>query len=704
MAVTLSEAGRLLAETGLEGEGAFQVLASIAHHGAFQDRDEARHLLIRVLDRRDELATPLQDMLQALVREHGLFPYLRDVLGLSLADRLAFEVHRPSPALSDDIVFHSQQAIVYERLLAGENVVLSAPTSFGKSLVIDAVLAARDFRNAAVVVPTIALMDECRRRLARLNDKYKIITHGTQRLADRNLFVMTQERLLEMRELPPLDFFAIDEFYKLDPTHSDERANQLNIVFHQLLSTRAQFYLLGPNITGLTDDTSAALRATFIETGFTTVVSDVERINVKDEDLPNALADTCRRVGPETLIFCKSPNRIREVAPWLMDRGIGGGRALNDAADWIAEAYHPDWLVGRALRQGVGIHHGRLPRALGDDVVRLFNEGRLPYLLVTSTLIEGVNTSARNVIILDNKIANKNYDYFTFSNIRGRSGRMSRHYVSRVVVFNPTPRPADLTIDVPILTESSKVSDQILLQLPEEELTERSRQQLAPYYQQDVVSIDTLRQNKGLAPARQLQAAERLAAEPTRWAAALNWRGAYPTTNQVKALGELLFSLTGSGKAVRTAAQLGARVNMLRFHRGNLRALTQQQIDRGIKVDDAVEDALDFARNWAQFKIPTALTAAGSLAADVLGRTGRRTSDTTVFAGDLENLFLPPFTTVLEEYGLPASLTVKLASALYLQRARSLDDVLVRLQILDIATATLGPFEREMLADTRRAL
>ena len=163
MAVTLSEAGRLLAETGLEGEGAFQVLASIAHHGAFQDRDEARHLLIRVLDRRDELATPLQDMLQALVREHGLFPYLRDVLGLPLADRLAFEVHRPSPALSDDIVFHSQQAIVYERLLAGENVVLSAPTSFGKSLVIDAVLAARDFRNAAVVVPTIALMDECRR-------------------------------------------------------------------------------------------------------------------------------------------------------------------------------------------------------------------------------------------------------------------------------------------------------------------------------------------------------------------------------------------------------------------------------------------------------------------------------------------------------------------------------------------------------------
>jgi replicative superfamily II helicase len=131
-------------------------------------------------------------------------------------------------------VFHSEQAVVYERLLSGENVVLSAPTSFGKSLVIDALLAARDFRNAAVVVPTIALMDECRRRLARLGDRYKIITHGTQRLTDRNLFVMTQERLLEIDRLPPLDFFAIDEFYKLDPDHSDERSNQLNILFHRL--------------------------------------------------------------------------------------------------------------------------------------------------------------------------------------------------------------------------------------------------------------------------------------------------------------------------------------------------------------------------------------------------------------------------------------------------------------------------------------
>ena len=66
----------------------------------------------------------------------------------------------------------------------GENVVLSAPTSFGKSLVVDAYLDASDFTNAVVIVPTIALMDETRRRLQRLAgaDRYKVITHSSQQL------------------------------------------------------------------------------------------------------------------------------------------------------------------------------------------------------------------------------------------------------------------------------------------------------------------------------------------------------------------------------------------------------------------------------------------------------------------------------------------------------------------------------------------
>ena len=53
----------------------------------------------------------------------------------SRTDSREYEAHRPYPEIHDDVVLHAEQAMVYERLLAGENVVLSAPTSFGKSLV-----------------------------------------------------------------------------------------------------------------------------------------------------------------------------------------------------------------------------------------------------------------------------------------------------------------------------------------------------------------------------------------------------------------------------------------------------------------------------------------------------------------------------------------------------------------------------------------
>jgi hypothetical protein len=705
MAVTANQARSILNADQITTSQAFDALAAIGRHGTLVDRNEARDLVIRALDRRSQFSGACYELLQGLVREYGLFPYLRDVIQLPLADQIAYEVHRPTAwSFREDLVFHSEQAMVYERLLSGENVVLSAPTSFGKSLVIDAILAARDFTNAAIIVPTLALMDETRRRLAHLGDRYKVITHGTQRRGTRNLWVMTQERMLEMGVPEGLDFFVIDEFYKLDPSHSDERSSQLNILIWQLLETRAQFYMLGPNITALTGATADRLRATFISTGFSTVATDIERVHSTKDQLPDDLAEICRRVGPGTLIFCSSPRRTREVAQWLLDRGVGEGRDVDAAADWIAETYHPSWIVGRALRQGIGIHHGRLPRALGHHMVRLFDEGRLPYLIVTSTLIEGVNTAAKNVVILDNKIATKKYDYFTFSNIRGRSGRMLRHFVGRVVVFNPEPRAADLSVDVPVLSQSGAASPEVLIQLPDEALSDESRQRLRPYREQRLVDVDTLRANKGVSLDRQMQAAEALTSQPVTWSRVLTWNGPFPTAQQVNQASEVLFGLTGAGNGVRMARQLGARINILRFHRGNVKALVANQIESfGSEPNEAVEDTLDFVRNWAQFKIPTALTTLGNLALDILSRHGRTSTDPAVFAGQIESLFLSPFAAVLEEYGLPVSLTTKIESDLQLARARTLDDVLERLRSMR-RPGNLSPFEREMFDDARADL
>jgi len=307
------------------------------------------------------------------------------------------------------------------------------------------------------------------------------------------------------------------------------------------------------------------------------------------------------------------------------------------------------------------------------------------------------------VIVLDHTIARKKYDYFTFANIRGRSGRMFQHYVGRVVVFNPEPKPADLTVEIPVVSQSRQASVEVLLHLPEEQLTDESRARLAPYLQQTDVPVDTLRTNRGVKLDLQIAAARTMAADPHRYRDALHWNGSYPTTAQVHAVSELMVDMLGKSGVVTSARQLGARINLLRRHRGDLRPLIAADIEYGKTVDKAIDDNLNFVRNYAQFQVPTALAAAETIGRDVLGPTATVTS-TAAFAGELENLFQSPYTTVLEEFGLPNAVVRKLRRQLDLDSASGLDDVLERLHRIDAAASGLHPFEVEMLRDTQASL
>lgn len=111
------------------------------------DAPLAREMVIRALDHAD-LFEPLDGLLDALARQVGLFPYAAPER-LGLRDQLAWEAHRPLDLQLDgkDIVFHREQADVYRGLMDGQSFVLSAPTSFGKSLVIDALIASGRYWN-----------------------------------------------------------------------------------------------------------------------------------------------------------------------------------------------------------------------------------------------------------------------------------------------------------------------------------------------------------------------------------------------------------------------------------------------------------------------------------------------------------------------------------------------------------------------------
>jgi hypothetical protein len=187
-----------------------------------------------------------------MVRAVGLFPYITPHLSsMAISDRLAYEAHRVE-GVEQGMVFHHLQAHVFSLIMQGRNVVLSASTSVGKSLVIDAVLAQRRFKKVVVIVPTIALIDETRRRLVKRFKDFNLITHPSQEsvVETTNVYLLTQERVIQRPDLADVEFFVLDEFYKIDLGNSPDestRAVDLSLAF-----TSLQKLVLSSTCSGLT--------------------------------------------------------------------------------------------------------------------------------------------------------------------------------------------------------------------------------------------------------------------------------------------------------------------------------------------------------------------------------------------------------------------------------------------------------------------
>lgn len=661
---------------------------------------EARDILVRVLEDAAKFKG-YEPVIQTLLRNVGLFPYL-DFKNANTVDQLAAEAHRPE-AMPENIVFTAKQAEVYRELMAGRSVVLSAPTSFGKSLIIDAVIASNKHRNIVVVVPTLALVDETRRRLLRFRDHYKVITHLSQEPAERNIFVHTQERIVENPHIRDVDFFVIDEFYKLqieDSAEGDERAVLLNHAFYKLAKHAKQFYMLGPNIHELPDGFGPNYRCLFIRTDFSTVASDSHLVPEGKDDISRLKALVPELVGP-TLVFSGSVSGARKLGRAIAEvRGEFKPKApLNQTIAWLSANYSPKWALVDALSHGVGIHHGKLPRSIAQLLVRLFNRGFLDYLVCTSTLIEGVNTAARNVVVVDNKINKKKYDYFTFNNIRGRSGRMWQHYVGHVYLFNSPPNRELEFVDVPVFTQNESAPDALLVQLEQQDLSADAKARVGQIWKQAVLSPETIRQNVGIDPRGQIELAREIEGRLQVLTPLLSWTG-QPTYDQTKEIFDLAWRhfKVKAGPGVRSASQLTLLVNRYRKnpdYAAQLSAAIAGKI--GDEADDALESFLEFARQWLSFKAPRLLGAVGRIQSDVLLRHGIRPGNYAFFCSQLESLFMNPVVTALEEYGAPIQIASRLIPAL--GDPQTLDDALAVLaRRKPVEFSSLTAFEQVLIS------
>ncbi len=202
-----------------------------------------RDIVIRVQDAWDKLNKDSYPFWNDLCESAGLYPYLHPEL-LKGSSLLRYEFN--SSRYLKDIYFHEEQNQVSLDLQARNSIVLSAPTSFGKSLLIEELVASHLYSNIVIVQPTLALLDETRKKLQKYKEQYNIIVSTSQKPSteEGNLFLFTGERVVDYPYFLNVDFFIIDEFYKLSMDRDDDRAPILNHAFYKLLKSTKKFYFL----------------------------------------------------------------------------------------------------------------------------------------------------------------------------------------------------------------------------------------------------------------------------------------------------------------------------------------------------------------------------------------------------------------------------------------------------------------------------
>jgi hypothetical protein len=679
----------------------FEILHEISSFVNNPEKENiGRDLVLRALEYKKYFKN-FEEILNALVREVGLFPYLnKDKLGLK--DLIAYEYHKPIVE-TDGFVFHREQAFVYRKLLAGESVVLSAPTSFGKSRIVDEVIRLKKFQNIAIIVPTIALIDETRKRLAKFSSDYKLISQVGQKVEKRNLFIFTAERAIAYGKLPKIHFFVIDEFYKLGGAIDQERAVSLNQVFYKLLKNGGQFLLLGPNIREVPGELAEKYRCYIYPTKFTTVASD--QVYVGDvEDKEVRLVEICKELKSPTLIFCSSPKKVNEIARLLSESlGIDNSKNASMESEWIGLIYHPKWIFCQSLLSGVGIHHGRLPRSLAQHVVKMFNDFKIRFLICTSTLIEGVNTKAKNVIVYDNEIARKKIDFFTFNNIKGRSGRMFEHFVGKVFLFDPPPQVELPFVDVPIVTQNESAPDSLLIQMSEDDLSDRSKERIDEFMHESVLPLDILRSNSGISPSDQMIAAKRILKD--KKFSLLQWKS-LPTWDSLEYLCDIIWVsfIKTKRNGVSSSRQLAFKLSDLSRMR-NLRSRINSELTgpyAAASVDEAIERILQFDRNWASYDFPRFLMALDAIQRYILTSVGQPCGDYKFYASRVESLFKHPLLKSLDEFGIPFEIGLKLVDDLGLPE--DIDIALKMIKSSRIDKADYKPFELILLNEALQSM
>jgi superfamily II DNA/RNA helicase len=381
------------------------------------------------------------------------------------------------------------QKALWDNLSNGTSIAISAPTSTGKSFILQAFIsnayASRPNFCACYVVPTRALISQVQVDLkTALTDAsvqgVEVITvppELDEQLPTKVVFVLTQERLQILLNNDPdrnVDFLVIDEAHSVQ---DGDRGILLQGVIDELIARRPNTQLLfaSPTIlnlevfghmTGRSDirpqsTNEATVSQNFIEVKVTGVkLGDVSlfardggnRNEIGQARLGQALASRIdclvhlsHRFGSEkqSIVYADGQADAEKIALQISELRASEGsyqpasESLQELSNLAKEAVHSKYVLAATVLNGVGFHYGNIPTVLRNAIEQTFSAGQLQYLVCTSTLLAGVNMPAQNIFMhTPQRKKSTPLQSTDFWNLAGRAGRLRKEFQGNIYLLN----------------------------------------------------------------------------------------------------------------------------------------------------------------------------------------------------------------------------------------------------------------------------
>jgi len=365
-----------------------------------------------------------------------LSPYYNDKLDDSFfSKQLEYIQDKNQLKHNSKISFTSEQLKIYNGIVEHNRSIVSAPTSFGKTMLIKEYIFNYQPRKVVFIVPTNSLADE-------LLDDFKVLftdsdyvifdsVKSLEVISEKSIFIGTQEKYYNLKGFyqDKIDLFVIDEAYKLTDSIKGSREVILNRSFIDTLENSEKMILLMPlvnSITGLENFNFQILKSDYAP-----VAKSFNSIKKLDQTISQEISKN----EITNLIYFNSPKELEKV--YLKNlRSIKNSVELNDG--WIQrveEDFHSEWIPIQALKSGIGIHYGPMPKFIQKKVIDLFKSNQIKSVLATNSIIEGVNTPTKSIYIYSSRDLLGGKNLVKYKNLIGRAGRLGEHKVGNIYYF-----------------------------------------------------------------------------------------------------------------------------------------------------------------------------------------------------------------------------------------------------------------------------